>query len=95
MSTWERARARYVIWNIVSINHFFDTYYTGKYTLVMVFEKGLTGIICKALQYAASEAALMVDSLTNLLDPVKKPSVNLFAILSALAVALCFLGVRN
>ena len=30
LSTWEKARARYVIWNIVSINNFFDTYFTGE-----------------------------------------------------------------
>ena len=27
----EQARARYVIWNIVSVNKFFDTYFTGKW----------------------------------------------------------------
>ncbi|KAL6718238.1 hypothetical protein ACLMJK_004326 [Lecanora helva] len=73
LTPWEKARTRYVIWTIVSINRFFDTYYT-------------------ALQYAASEASTMIDSLTNLIDPIKKPSMTLIYVLSALAVALCFLG---
>ena len=46
-----------------------------------------------ALQYAATTALGIVDPLTNFLDPVKKPSIILFAVLAALAIALCFLGV--
>ena len=29
LSPWEQARARYVIWTLVNVNTFFNTYYTG------------------------------------------------------------------
>lgn len=38
MTEWERARARYVIWNIVSMNHFFDSYWHGTHHHIILSE---------------------------------------------------------
>ena len=61
--------------------------------LSISFDDSLTLDDFIALQYATTTALAIVDPVTQMLDPVKKPSVKLFAILAALAVALCFLGV--
>jgi len=90
------AQVRYVMKSIYGVHAFFSSYFKGKppcrVTLGVVIM--LTSTFT-ALQYATTQASLMITPLTQAIDPEQHTNLGLTSLLFALSLGLSFLVVSR
>ncbi len=90
------AQVRYVMKSIYGVHAFFSSYFKGKppCRLNLHFMGMLTPTFT-ALQYAVTQATLMITPLTQAIDPQQQTSLGITSILFALSLGLSFLVVSG
>lgn len=90
------AQVRYVMKSIYGVHAFFASYFKGKPSCRLTLDTLiLLTPTFTALQYAATQAALMITPLTQAIDPQQQTNIGLTSLLFALSLALSFLVVSR
>lgn len=90
------AQVRYVMKSIYGVHAFFSSYFKGKPSRRLTLDNVvMLTLAFTALQYAVTQATLMITPLTQAIDPKQETGLGFISILFALSLGLSFLVVSR